>query len=86
MLFSVFYVGDSCQGWGREFESRLPLQIQKALIERWGLFYTFLNITQITNTNSDNQKYQMETSNQQGVSKNRASLVVKIHPNTIAVQ
>ena len=86
MLFSVFYVGDSCQGWGREFESRFPLQIQKALIERWGLFYTFLNITQITNTNSDNQKYQMETSNQQGVSKNRASLVVSIHPNTIAVQ
>ncbi len=86
MLFSVFYVGDSCQGWGREFESRFPLQIQKALIERFGLFYTFLNITQITNTNSDNQKYQMETSNQQGVSKNRASLVVRIHPNTIAVQ
>ena len=25
MLFSVFYVGDSCQGWGREFESRFPL-------------------------------------------------------------
>ena len=39
MLFSVFYVGDSCQGWGREFESRFPLQIQKALIERLGLFY-----------------------------------------------
>ena len=39
MLFSVFYVGDSCQGWGREFESPFPLQIQKALIERWGLFY-----------------------------------------------
>ena len=38
MLFSVFYVGDSCQGWGREFESPFPLQIQKALIERWGLF------------------------------------------------
>ena len=38
MLFSVFYVGDSCQGWGREFESRFPLQIQKALIERLGLF------------------------------------------------
>ncbi|MDQ8975021.1 hypothetical protein, partial [Acinetobacter johnsonii] len=61
-------------------------KFKKALIERWGLFYTFLNITQITNTNSDNQKYQMETSNQQGVSKNRASLVVSIHPNTIAVQ
>ena len=30
MLFSVFYVGDSCQGWGREFESRFPLQIQKS--------------------------------------------------------
>ena len=82
----MIYVGDYCQGGGREFESRFPLQIQKALIERWGLFYTFLNITQITNTNSDNQKYQMETSNQQGVSKNRASLVVSIHPNTIAVQ
>ena len=38
MLFSVFYVGDSCQGWGREFESPFPLQIQKALIERWGFF------------------------------------------------
>ena len=38
MLFSVFYVGDSCQGWGREFESRFPLQIQKALVERLGLF------------------------------------------------
>ena len=38
MLFSVFYVGDSCQGWGREFESRFPLQIQKALIKRLGLF------------------------------------------------
>ncbi|QIC61272.1 hypothetical protein FSC12_08000 [Acinetobacter schindleri] len=38
MLFSVFYVGDSCQGWGREFESRFPLQILKALIERLGLF------------------------------------------------
>ena len=29
MLFSVFYVGDSCQGWGREFESLFPLQILK---------------------------------------------------------
>ncbi len=38
MLFSVFYVGDSCQGWGREFESLFPLQIQKALIGRLGLF------------------------------------------------
>jgi|GEM_PF-6274019 len=38
MLFGVFYVGDSCQGWGREFESRFPLQILKALIERLGLF------------------------------------------------
>ena len=29
MLFSVFYVGDSCQGWGQEFESLFPLQILK---------------------------------------------------------
>ena len=29
MLFSVFYVGESCQGWGREFESPFPLQILK---------------------------------------------------------
>jgi hypothetical protein len=86
MLFSVFYVGDSCQGWGREFESRFPLQIQKSPHRKMGVFYRFLNITQITNTNSNNQKYQMETSNQRGMSKNRASLVVRIHPNTIAVQ
>lgn len=37
--FNVNYVGDYCQGWGREFESPFPLQIQKALIERLGLFY-----------------------------------------------
>ena len=28
-LFNVFYVGDFCQGWGREFESLFPLQILK---------------------------------------------------------
>ena len=44
MLFSVFYVGESCQGWGREFESPFPLQIQKALIERLGLFLCFNNL------------------------------------------
>ncbi|ENV62395.1 hypothetical protein F949_02792 [Acinetobacter junii NIPH 182] len=27
MYFNLFYVGDYCQGWGREFESRFPLQI-----------------------------------------------------------
>ncbi|ENU38275.1 Uncharacterised protein [Acinetobacter johnsonii] len=53
MLFSVFYVGDSCQGWGREFESRFPLQIQKALIEILGLFY--LTILQI-HLHSDSKK------------------------------
>ncbi len=31
-------------------------KFKKALIERWGLFYAFLNLTQISNTNSDNQK------------------------------
>jgi hypothetical protein len=56
MLFSVFYVGDSCQGWGREFESRFPLQIQKSPHRKMGAFYAFLNLTQIINTNSDNQK------------------------------
>ena len=38
MLFSVFYVGDSCQGWGREFESRFPLQIQKSPHRKMGAF------------------------------------------------
>ncbi len=33
-----------CQGWGREFESRFPLQIQKALIERLGLFLLLILI------------------------------------------
>ena len=39
MLFSVFYVGDSCQGWGREFESRFPLQIQKSPHRKMGAFF-----------------------------------------------
>ncbi|OTG71187.1 hypothetical protein B9T38_10335 [Acinetobacter sp. ANC 4218] len=38
MLFSVFYVGDSCQGWGREFESPFPLQIQKSPHRKMGAF------------------------------------------------
>ena len=38
MLFSVFYVGDSCQGWGREFESLFPLQIQKSPDRKIGAF------------------------------------------------
>ena len=38
MLFSVFYVGDSCQGWGREFESRFPLQNFKSLSRMTGAF------------------------------------------------
>ncbi len=43
MLFSVFYVGDSCQGWGHgEFESLFPLQIQKPQLKNWG-FFIFLN-------------------------------------------
>ena len=47
MLFSVFYVGDSCQGWGREFESPFPLQIlKKPWSKDRGFFYVdviFLN-------------------------------------------
>jgi len=39
MLFSIFYVGDSCQGWGREFESRFPLQIQKSPHRKMGAFF-----------------------------------------------
>ena len=31
MYFKLFYVGDYCQGWGREFESRFPLQNLKKL-------------------------------------------------------
>ncbi|QGM26484.1 hypothetical protein GJD93_01620 [Acinetobacter towneri] len=42
MLFSVFYVGDSCQGWGREFESRFPLQIQKNPHRKMGAFLLIL--------------------------------------------
>ena len=42
MLFSVFYVGDSCQGWGREFESRFPLQNFKSLSRKIEAFLLIL--------------------------------------------
>ena len=44
MLFSVFYVGDSCQGWGREFESRFPLQIQKSPSQMIRAFFMAKNL------------------------------------------
>ncbi len=30
-----------CQGWGREFESRFPLQVKKAVINDDGFFLLF---------------------------------------------
>ena len=56
MLFSVFYVGDSCQGWGREFESRFPLQIQKSPHRKMGAFLCISEPYSNQYTNSDNQK------------------------------
>ncbi len=41
MLFSVFYVGDSCQGWGREFESPFPLNL-KSPDRKIGAFFALL--------------------------------------------
>ena len=47
MLFSVFYVGDSCQGWGREFESRFPLQnFKKPLSKDEGFLFVYTKIMQ----------------------------------------
>ena len=42
MLFSVFYVGDSCQGWGREFESLFPLQILKGPYRQIRAFFLLI--------------------------------------------
>ena len=42
MLFSVFYVGDYCQGWGREFESPFPLQILKKPWSKDGAFFMLM--------------------------------------------
>ncbi|HAA06577.1 MAG TPA: hypothetical protein DCD99_04550 [Acinetobacter schindleri] len=47
MLFGVFYVGDSCQGWGREFESRFPLQILKSPDRKIGAFFIFRLFSQV---------------------------------------
>ncbi len=53
MLFSVFYVGDSCQGWGREFESPFPLQILKNPSSKDGGFFYETNYS-YTKLNSHN--------------------------------
>ena len=41
--FNVNYVGDYCQGWGREFESRFPLQNFKSLSRKIGAFFIDFN-------------------------------------------
>jgi len=42
MLVKLFYVGNYCQGWGREFESPFPLQIQeKPQVKTWGFFISY---------------------------------------------
>ncbi|TVT79976.1 hypothetical protein FPV60_13505 [Acinetobacter colistiniresistens] len=49
MLFSVFYVGDSCQGWGQEFEPPFPLQIQKSPSRKIRAFFLCFNSYLILN-------------------------------------